>query len=448
MCDCSPSKWPMPSCANLRPLALVALLAACGGPPSSPVGEVHVAGMVGEDAQLFAVDWPSSMRGELETSMANGLGVVSLRPGARLRVLAGCTARASYQSVAISPKHDIVELATHDQVSAALPFTFGGLEAGVRAEHEADEVIEVAVLARRQHIGPALAFSASELRGDCVGATHVVSSVLRGAFTVTRRSRSAGAASATLSTFGTSAHSSQRSLVAKSDGDPAVCRSSDAAGSACEALVKVTLRPITGTSTLTRPGDTWGKVACVDCAVECDRGDLQACVTVGYGEVKAQNEPRAERLFRAACEGQNGHGCTALGILYDPEGKERPGGYADPVKALALYARGCDLGSLDGCKLLSYHVHDEAHFRLDDEALARRVAKACLVRDAQSCGAVANWYLTKSKYLARANRPGVAAAFDEAIAWERRRCGTSLEPEKAPCLLDNWTKVRAGLSGR
>jgi hypothetical protein len=390
------------------------------------------------------------MRADLETSMASGLGVVSLRPGARLKVLPGCTARASYQSVAISPKHDVVELATHDQISVALPFSALGLTGKAEAGREADDVIEVAVLARRQSVAPALAFSASELQGDCAGATHVVTSVVRGAFTVTRRSKGEVAASADIAAFGANARSSQRALVAKSDGDPAACRSPGASGGGCDALVKVTLRPLAGTNALTRPGDAWGKISCVDCVAECDRGDLMACVTVGHREVEAQNEARAELLFRAACDAQVGHGCTGLGMLYDPEGKERPGSYADPAKALALYARGCDLGSLDGCKLLAFHVHDEARFRMADEGLARRVAKACMAGDELSCGAVANWHLQKAKHLARTGSAGAAEAFDQAIAWERRRCTIATAPElaKRACLLDNWTKVRAGLSGR
>jgi hypothetical protein len=92
--------------------------------------------MVGEDEPLFAVDWPSTMRAELETSMQSGLGVVSLRPGERLKVLPGCTARASYRSVTLSPKHDVVELATHEQISAALPFSALGLTGKVGAGHE------------------------------------------------------------------------------------------------------------------------------------------------------------------------------------------------------------------------------------------------------------------------------------------------------------------------
>ena len=430
--------------------AVAAGTAACGGSPSPPPGQVRVAGMVGEDEPLFAVDWPSTMRAELETSMQSGLGVVSLRPGERLKVLPGCTARASYRSVTLSPKHDVVELATHEQISAALPFSALGLTGKVGAGHETDEVVEVAILARRQSIAPALAFSTSELRGDCTGATHVVTSVVRGAFTVSRRGKSETSASADVAAFGANARSTQRSLVAKSDGDPAVCRSAGAPAEGCDALVKVTLRPVTGASALTRPGDAWGKISCVDCAAECDRGDLAACVTIGHREVEAQNEARAERLFRAACDGQVGHGCTGLGMLYDPEGKDRPGSYADPAKALALYARGCDLGSLDGCKFLSFHVHDEARFRLADEGLARRVAKACQAGDELSCGAVANWYLQKGKHLARTGTPGVAEAFDQAITWERRRCSVGTPPElaKRPCLLENWTKVRAGLSGR
>ena len=60
----------------------------------------------------------------------------------------------------------------------------------------------MAILARRQSIAPALAFSTSELRGDCTGATHVVTSVVRGAFTVSRRGKSETSASADVAAFG------------------------------------------------------------------------------------------------------------------------------------------------------------------------------------------------------------------------------------------------------
>jgi len=108
--------------SGLAPIAVAAfaVLSACS--TSRPASTPQVASVLGEDKELFAVDWPTSMRADLEVNAKSSLAVVAVDALGAVRVLPSCTVDARYVATDVSPKDDLVRLTTRDEVKATLPF--------------------------------------------------------------------------------------------------------------------------------------------------------------------------------------------------------------------------------------------------------------------------------------------------------------------------------------
>ena len=146
---------PLRSCS----LALVALvLAACGSTTAPP----KVAASLGEDHELFAVDWPTSMRADLEANARSGLAVVALQPNGAVRVLPTCTIDARYAAMEVTPKEDLLRLETRDEVKATFPFAALSMMNKVGMQGSDESVLDVAVVTRTVARAPALPFSRAE----------------------------------------------------------------------------------------------------------------------------------------------------------------------------------------------------------------------------------------------------------------------------------------------
>lgn len=436
----------------MRSLVITLLLTAmaCGRASSSP--PPRAADALGEaDAALYAVDWPTSARTDLEATAARALAVVSYQPPGPVRVLPSCTAPGTYRFEAVTPKEDVVRLETREQISAALPFSAPSLTARLEAGASEERVFDLAIVTRRRASAPALPVSTTDLHGDCAGATHVVASYQRGAFVLAERTRRDVASSVEVFSLGARAGSQGNTLVSKSDGDPALCR----AGSddACTALVKVALRPLSRSSAATAPSGagTWSsswkkRPYDEETAPRCDRGDLEACVVVG-ANVQDADPQRAERYYRLACDGGIGHACSLLAFFYDPLAG-RGGG--DEAKAKTLYVRGCDLGSLDACSLLAGYLRWGRVLEPKDDSFAKRVARACdagskdEVGWLESCYRASYWYA--SAFKETKERAQMKPLLDEALRLHRRYCDAATEKDletHGACMLDDWTRARS-----
>jgi hypothetical protein len=434
----------------LLPFALMGV-AACGrssAPPAAP----HAADMVGESGSLYAVDWPTSMRVDLDVNARHGLVVLALHEGGDIRVLTRCAAEGRYRVESVSPKEELVRFTTKEELSAKLPFSGAGIAAKADLGGAHRQVVDLAVVTRSRATAPAIPVGRPDLRGDCAGATHVVTAFQRGAFALAARSSTDVAASAEVLGLAATGSYQKGSLISKSDGDPTACRTDDAPG--CDALLTIAVRPLAPSSQVTDPtgANGWITAACPNeeaCDAACDAGDMDACAAASVHALTNGDYRRAERLGRAACDASRAHGCTLLGRVYDPL-KATPGALHDAAKATQLYARGCELGSLNGCVLLSYYAQRQDPFRPQDEGLIELVARGCAGGNASSCSVVAGWYQAQAQWLARSSAPSTKTAFDKAIRFEAEYCkrATPTELSKQPCTLENWKAVRRELDRR
>jgi hypothetical protein len=173
-----------------------------------------------------------------------------------------------------------------------------------------------------------------------------------------------------------------------------------------------------------------------ECLAACTAGTVRACTTAAerlrYGVGPARDLPRAERLYRQACEARDGLGCTGLGWLSrgaaaeeafsrarpllegaclrdDPEacfaagllkleGKggpmEAPAAEARLRRALELLTAACHAGSGAACvRAASLFEAGPAPTRDDSRALVY-LQKACDGGVAGGCSALALRYMT------------------------------------------------------
>jgi membrane associated rhomboid family serine protease len=87
-------------------------------------------------------------------------------------------------------------------------------------------------------------------------------------------------------------------------------------------------------------------------ALDCDRGDADACFQAGLlydfaRGVERQGE-RAAGYYEKACDGGQAPGCNNLGVMY-ARGADRP---KDRAAAEALYEKACKAGNAKGCENL------------------------------------------------------------------------------------------------
>jgi TPR repeat protein len=107
----------------------------------------------------------------------------------------------------------------------------------------------------------------------------------------------------------------------------------------------------------------------------CDAGDAEGCFEVGWLYAEGRGAPRSERqaatFYERACEARSGEACANLAVL---SASEIP---PDVTRAVALFARGCDLGEPIACFDLANHYADGTGVEQDTERAAALYAQAC-----------------------------------------------------------------------
>ena len=131
----------------------------------------------------------------LELAMGDGHAVVRY-DCMSFRVLKDCRAEGSYAYAPVTPKEDVVKLASRDEVAANLPVLGAKLSAGLERGKSIDIAL-VTVGKRRSTRQEAIV---TDLHGNCGGATHVVRGAYIGAFAMT--SGSVGKVQASAEVFG------------------------------------------------------------------------------------------------------------------------------------------------------------------------------------------------------------------------------------------------------
>lgn len=193
----------------------------------------------------LVVDWPASARGTLERRLHRGLVVVRYQ-GCELEVLRRChVPDASYTYGGFTHKSEQVRIRDADELYANLPVGAAKLEAKLqRAEALTISLTLVGMYEAGQEV-----VTWDELRGQCEGATHVLSAATVGAYSIQLEHQALIGAAAGLRggpALGGESEVSRETLAA--DGDAASCievaepHSGPPAG--CGALIRLEVTPL------------------------------------------------------------------------------------------------------------------------------------------------------------------------------------------------------------
>ena len=167
----------------------------------------------------LVVEWPAADRAALEARARRGLVPVRYE-GCTMEVLSGCELPDSrYEFIALSPKQERVSIRSADELYARLPVGAAALEG--KLERSGELVVELSIVGRQQADRDVVEHD--ELRGRCDGATHVLTGLTVGAFTLQSGGATAVGVEARVGTAGAGgSHERSRELLAR-DGDPLAC---------------------------------------------------------------------------------------------------------------------------------------------------------------------------------------------------------------------------------
>lgn len=109
----------------------------------------------------------------------------------------------------------------------------------------------------------------------------------------------------------------------------------------------------------------------------------------GVKAYESSNFVTAREKFAAACDANNGLACAKLGALYQLGKDILP----DTKKALALYEKGCELGSKEACSGAG-----GIYVSSDKEKARTLLNKGCELGDGFSCATAGSYLLEEKKF--------------------------------------------------
>jgi hypothetical protein len=240
----------MPSPARVLVAALLATLSAgCAGPrfrgPALPALAGPEAGCrVGAGrSNPLVTEWSASEKANLEAQL--GAGAVAVEyTGCSMRVLTQCRLRGEYGWLRTTPASDTIEIEDEDQLYAKLPLGAVSLEGELKRSGKLTIFTHVAGQLRLSGATPAEV----PTHGECARATHVVSALAVGAFSLTGSAKAGGNADVGVAGYAMGARSGRSAGVVRSAGDWQACgQGTDAAPHAnCRSPIQVFLWPIPG----------------------------------------------------------------------------------------------------------------------------------------------------------------------------------------------------------
>lgn len=235
-------------------LAIAALLLTAGCRPAVPnrgttPGAADAVAGAGAchaeqgDTRPLLVEWPAADRAQLEAAANQGLVAVRY-DGCQLQVLSRCELEGSYDYHALTAKRDQLRIRDRDALWAELPLGAARLEAALAREGQLN--VDMAVVGQRDaNISHVRATGSSSA---CHGATHVVTAMTVGAFSVYTGSAISGNVSASAAGAGGGGSIARETEILRRDGDLSRCGeapSADATPPAqCGALLRVELSPL------------------------------------------------------------------------------------------------------------------------------------------------------------------------------------------------------------
>ncbi len=391
----------------LAAYAAIVLAAGCAAQarPSQPefrraIGEACTRGA---RATPMLLDLDSAGRAELDAALQQGVVAVAY-DCATLRILPACSIDQAYGYMSLDKRTETLTFTGEREISANLPI--GGLTGKLGQ----DASLEASYAIVGEKSVPIAVADVSQLRGDCAAATHVVTKVAIGAFTLSTRAAADTSAEASVHGVGASATSSSDRTIARQDGDLAACpvSSTSEAGppAGCAAPLRLELTPITSAAV----GDAPGSIA-VASGWHCP-SDLTwvngQCVDDSHLPADRCSITRLD-LCREQCSAGNGRSCNELAFAY------LAGRVVSPDRALAAdYAqRACDLGDQQGCGNIGGMYLQGAGVRRDLEHGVRLLDEACRAT-AAACVNLGNALSDRT----RSEHP----AYRDALRFYRRGC--------------------------
>lgn len=196
----------------------------------------------GESRPLL-VEWPAADRAQLEAAAHQGLVAVRY-DGCQLQVLSRCELEGGYEYRSLNHKRDELKIRDRDALWAKLPLGAARLEAALSRDGQ----LNVDMMVVGQHEATATHARAKGNSAACTGATHVVTAMTVGAFSLYTGASVQGGAQAGVQTVAAGGEVSRTTEVLRRDGDIARCDdapTSDGVPPAqCGALLRVELAPL------------------------------------------------------------------------------------------------------------------------------------------------------------------------------------------------------------
>jgi hypothetical protein len=229
LAGCAPR---LPSLGSTLPMAL------------GPSGKCRLA--ASQNSPLVT-EWPASEKANLEAMSHSGAVLVAYS-GCSMRVLPACRVPGSYRWQRTTPATDTLEITSEDELYARLPLGAASLEAELKRSGKLSVQTTVAGQLRLEQDNPPNV----PVDGPCAHATHVVTALAIGAFSMTAGGNTGIQGKASLTAIGETGGNANRSAsIMRSAGDPDVCGAGTDEGPQgnCASPIQVFLAPLPGRST-------------------------------------------------------------------------------------------------------------------------------------------------------------------------------------------------------
>lgn len=234
---------------RLLSIAALALAAGCAAPryagPSVAdlsAGQARCRVGAGRSNPLVT-EWSAAEKASLEALLGGGAVAVEYT-GCAMRVLTECRLGGGYQWQRTTPASDTIEIEDEDELYAKIPLGAVSLAGELKRSGKLTVVTTVSGQLRLSGATPADV----PAQGECARATHVLSALAVGAFSLSGKATGGGKADVTVAEFGAGAKSQRSAGIVRSAGDAQACGQSG--GTAphpnCRSPIQAFLWPIPG----------------------------------------------------------------------------------------------------------------------------------------------------------------------------------------------------------
>lgn len=200
------------------------------------------------------MEWPAADRAQLEA--ASGQGLVAVRyDGCQMQVLSRCELEGGYDYHPLTHKRDELRIRDRDALWAKIPLGAARLESALSREGQLN--VDMMVVGQREaNVDQARVLGNGSA---CSGATHIVTAMTVGAFSLYTGSAVEGGVQASVHGAGAGGRLARSTETLRSDGDLAQCSGATPGEQQppdqCGALLRVELAPLGAGGTLVSDAD-------------------------------------------------------------------------------------------------------------------------------------------------------------------------------------------------